>query len=580
MKLGELPNHQREQRESFTRRVIESSSSKKIIISGPGTGKTHIFKQVLNQTTDNCLVLTFINNLAEKLDNDLHSLARCCTFHSFCKSLLHKIEPKGINSNFTLYPKLELIAKSDAQMLLGESYSFNHCFRKLERSSKELHFFIERANYYNAVSFDDSVYRILEHFEKHPKDIPVYAQILLDEYQDFNLLEVSFIDILGARSPLLIVGDDDQALYGELRDASPEYIRKKYRDPQYDRFELPFCSRCTQVITDAIEDVISAAKMMNKLTNRVDKKFVCFLPDKSEDSEKYSAIIHAHCSVQSEKAPYLARFIKQEINKLTAKEIEESNKKADYTILITGPHHYLEQINSHLSDEIEWLIDYRKRENPESKKASIEEGYKILLDKDRFSNLGWRILLEQGNKKMVKKVLKEAQADEGRIYDYLPKTLARKHQSVLKLLEKMKTNLGFNKNDEKKLESIFKKDIDSLRSFFLKDVEKSKHEEDERKNRISVILTTYVGCKGISAGYVFAVGLNEGILPKNNQNPKDLEICQFIVILSRTVKKCYFLSVYSFAGKKAGAPSVFINWIDQERIRNETVDKSYWSKNT
>jgi hypothetical protein len=76
------------------------------------------------------------------------------------------------------------------------------------------------------------------------------------------------------------------------------------------------------------------------------------------------------------------------------------------------------------------------------------------------------------------------------------------------------------------------------------------------------------------------VGLNEGILPKNNQNPKDLEICQFIVILSRTVKKCYFLSVYSFAGKKAGAPSVFINWIDQERIRNETVDKSYWSKNT
>lgn len=580
MKTGEVLSKQEVQRDFYAKKIINSSSPKKVVVSGPGTGKTYLFREILKAKKGKCLVLTFINNLANKLDNDLCGLARCCTFHSFCKGLLHKKQRKGINDSFIFYPKLELIVKSDGKYLLDKELDFRHCFWRLENDSEELLFFVARADYYNAVSFDDSVYRMLEYFNDNPSDIPHYEYILVDEYQDFNKLEVAFIDVLGKENSLLIVGDDDQALYGQFRDASAEYIRMKWKDKQYEHFCLPFCSRCTPVIIAAITDVISSAKSLSKLVDRVDKKYICFLPAKQKDGEKYPAIIHAHCSVQSEKAPYLAKFIKQEINKLTAKEIEESNKSADYTVLITGPHHYLEQINSHLTDGSQWLIDYRKRENPEGKKVSIEEGYKILLDGDRFSNLGWRILLEQGNKKMAKKVLTEAQADEGRIYDYLPKALVRKHQSVLKLLEKMKINPDFSKNDERKLESVFKKDIDSLRSFFLKDVEKIKHEEDERKDRISIILTTYVGCKGISAGYVFAVGLNEGILPKNNQNPKDIEICQFIVILSRTVKKCYLLSVYSFAGEKAGAPSVFINWIDQKRIRNETVDKSYWTKKT
>lgn len=579
MNLEELLKKQKNQRDSFLKKIIDSKNPKKVIVSGPGTGKTYLFSEILKCKKEKCLVLTFINNLANKLEKDLCEMARCCTFHSFCKSLLHKYKVKGIDKNFIFYPNLTLIIKADARFVLGQDLGFKHCFSKLERKSEELNFFIERGNYYNAVSFDDSVYRMLRHFEENAEDIPVYEQILVDEYQDFNKLEVAFIDMLGTKSPLLIVGDDDQALYAKLKDASADYIRMRYRDNQYEHFELPFCSRCTQVIVDAIDDIIFFAKSVNKLINRVDKKYICFLPVKLQDSEKYPLIIHAHCSVQSEIAPYIAKFIEQEIDKLTTEEVEEANKKADYTVLITGPHHYLEQIYSHLSNGKNWLIEYRKKEDLGSKKASFWDGYKILLNENKFSNLGWRILLECDYRETAKKVLRKVNNGKKRIYDCLSKTFIRKHELVLGLLENMKTNSNLDKQDEKKLESTFEENIDNLRSYFLEDIEEEKPAEMNKDiNCLSIILSTYVGCKGISAGHVFAVGLNEGILPKNNKNPKDIEICQFIVILVRTVKKCYLISVTYFGGKPAGVPSVFLDWINQKRIRNEIIDKSYWKK--
>lgn len=84
--------------------------------------------------------------------------------------------------------------------------------------------------------------------------------------------------------------------------------------------------------------------------------------------------------------------------------------------------------------------------------------------------------------------------------------------------------------------------------------------------------------KGFSAGYVFILGLNEGILPKSNKNSKDLEICLFNVALTRTVKKCFFISTNLFAGKREGIPSIFIDWIDRHRLRSLYINKDYWRK--
>jgi len=570
---------QGEERNKYVKKIIESTHPKKIIVSGPGTGKTYTFNELLKRKQGECLALTFINDLVEKLEIDLKGKAKCRTFHGYCKGLLHRINCEGINDNFIFFPKLELIIKSDAQIIYNKNPNFGRSFKKLDYSSRNIPFFLERSSYYNAVFFDDSVYRVLEYFKENPDKIPKYEQIVVDEYQDFNRLEVELINILEERSPILIVGDDDQALYTQLRYASPDFIRERFNDPSYEKFQLPFCSRSPKVIIEALDDIVSRAKGSSKLARRIDKKYICYLPEKFADSEKYSEIIHAHCSVQQQNAPYVAKFIEQEIDKLAEEEIREVNSKGDYTILIAGPKRYLKQINAYLKRRRKYILHYRKLDT-ESKTIKILEGYKIFLE-DKYSNLGWRILLECDPIRNIKRLLEKTIEDSKiPIYKYLPRSYIDKHEVNLEILEKLKIGIQVAQDQKRTLEDFLKIKTKDLK------IELNKDGQDEKRDKervssiddVSVGLVTYVGCKGLSAGYVFIVGLNERNLPKNNKNPTDIEICKFIVAIARTIKKCYLVSNSRFAGKAEGYSSVFIDWIDKKRIEYQKIDAKYWKE--
>jgi len=303
------------------------------------------------------------------------------------------------------------------------------------------------------------------------------------------------------------------------------------------------------------------------------------LPEKLSDSNKYPKITNVHCSVQKKDAPYIARFIKQEIDKLNPKEIEETNAKGDYTVLVTGPKQYLKQLNSYLQRSKKYILHFRKLEI-EQKKISIFDGYNILLDEDKLSNLGWRILLECDPIENMGNLLKKTLEDNDiQLYDYLPKSYVNRHEGNLDILGKLQRDEKVTEKEREILENVFKVKLSDLKLQVSKeeDVEKSQ-EERIAADTIKIALNTYVGCKGLSAGYVFIVGLNEGNLPKNNSNPSDIEICQFIVALARTIKKCYLISVSRFAGKLEGRRSIFINWINRKRITYDEVNAAYWKK--
>ena len=105
---------------------------------------------------------------------------------------------------------------------------------------------------------------------------------------------------------MLAAGDDDQALYTSLKHASPEFIRSAARAGAYaEVFELPYCSRCTDVIVTAVNDVIEAAVSLGLLAGRLEKTFGCYLPEKAADSEANPKIIHVACSTANQ--PYAGR---------------------------------------------------------------------------------------------------------------------------------------------------------------------------------------------------------------------------------------------------------------------------------
>ena len=51
--------------------IFSAASHRRLIVAGPGTGKTFTFKQVIARATDEVLVLSFLNNLVDDLARDL-----------------------------------------------------------------------------------------------------------------------------------------------------------------------------------------------------------------------------------------------------------------------------------------------------------------------------------------------------------------------------------------------------------------------------------------------------------------------------------------------------------------------------
>jgi len=101
--------------------------------------------------------------------------------------------------------------------------------------------------------------------------------------------------------------------------------------------------------------------------------------------------------------------------------------------------------------------------------------------------------------------------------------------------------------------------------------------EKKSEESMRIKLTSFEGSKGLSAQHVFILGMHQDEFPKDTKNIKDIEICRFLVGLTRTKKKCALLLTKKFANQWKH-PSVFLNWIKEERFLVLEIDAKYWTK--
>jgi superfamily I DNA/RNA helicase len=518
--------NQFELRDQAVARVVESPSPKKLIVAGPGTGKTHTFRKLVESLPagSRVVIFTLINNLVDDL-RELEQIAdrevSVFTFHGFCKSLLFR--GVGDAGDFSYTAALPDLVNHDAELLDMEfQVPAEQALSELREDEDSVRFFLDRADYYGAVGYVDSVYRVLKFFREHSDAIPEYQLVIADEYQDFNRLEASLIELLASKSSVAIAGDDDQALYA-FRFASHEFIRALFSDDKFEHFNLPLCSRCPPVLVDAANAFIEAAKAKGNLKGRIPKDFECYWPDKFVEHAAYARIAQVHCSQKTT----VELLIENEIKRLYEAEKNEIDSGKDIPFLVIGPmsRHQLRGIYEHLAATIgeDFELDMPEKSGP-----TISEGYDLLRN-DSESNLGWRIVMFHSplEKEEAQRIIRETYESNVRLVELLP-------------------------NDYKQLH--------------LNAAQEQAAEEEQGAlpaGKPKVKFTTFLGAKGLSARHVFVVGLNNGEFP---ERPKatDAEVCEFIVALTRAKSSCWLISNNRYSKelhRQIKRPSNFLSMI-------------------
>jgi hypothetical protein len=502
-----------------------------------------LFKEILKVSPggkDDRLVLTFINSLKSDLEAQLSDLARVFTLHGYCFGLLHRKERlrDGLSSEFRCLPGLAHIIRSDwAHIQKSDTPHFVLQMRALEET-KDLGFYLARGNYYDAVDFDDCVFRVHKGVTEGRDEIDEYKLVLIDEYQDFNALEARIVDLLGEKSPIVIAGDDDQALYSQLRNASWDHIRSLHSKGKFDVFELPFCMRCPKVIVDAVNDVIVRAQQLKKLQGRIKKPYKHFAPAKGKDSEKYPKIALVLTSVQGKRVNYMGQYIAHAIDQIPEDEREVAAKGGYPVALVIVARPYSEQIIACLKER---GFDLDIKEDSED---ALDRAHGLaILKTDNKSNLGWRIVIEFEEKAFAAELVCKTAETDRPIIDVLPDEFRERILAEAKQVEGA---------------SNAKKEDGRLR---------------ETKSIVKV--TSFEGAKGLSAQRVFIAGLHNGEIPRDPYNIRDLEICKFVVGLTRTRKRCHLIHTGRF-GDHRKRPCLFISWIEDSRFECIEVTARSW----
>lgn len=571
--------HARRERQQTSDELAASNARKKLVVAGPGTGKTHNFRRVLEDAGGG-LALTFIRALMRELSRDLGDLAQVNTFHGYCKHLAHELGgTEGLSSQFHYFPLLPHLVADDLAALghggVGHG-DIDHLFHTMDDGSAILKASLQIGDYYNAVGHTDVVYRVQKHLVGNPGAIPEHEVIVVDEYQDFNLLDTQLIEILGQRSPVLIAGDDDQALYG-FRDATPDFIRELAIHDGIARFHLPYCSRCTEVVVEAVNQLVREAQRRGNLEARIDRRFLCYLPEKAEDSDAHPALIHAACSVESSKSPYIRRYIAEQIAAIPPEDIEISREKEHATALVIGPTHWVEPIYKFLLDKFTDVC----LQVSEDVKMSLLDGYRLLA-RNQKSRLGWRVLIHLDPCESVGEILRAIHGEGTELGDLVPEEYRGRHLSLAAAVAKLLDNEEPNEEEAAALVAALGMSLDRIAEELAvdpaepDDLERGESGEDETDGP-SVICTTLVGAKGLSAEHVFIVGMNNGVFPRDPAAVTDDEICKLIVGLSRTRKACHLISCRLWAGPPFEEPSCFFDWLGDIAVEQRTINKDYWS---
>jgi superfamily I DNA/RNA helicase len=208
------------------------------------------------------------------------------------------------------------------------------------------------------------------------------------------------------------------------------------------------------------------------------------------------------------------------------------------------------------------------------------DGYRLLA-RDEDSRLGWRIIVACDPFDRVDEALVAVLASEEELSGALPAGYREHHRQIARLVRVLIDEEDLDADETERLTGALDPPLDELREALAlasqveeEDEPEEEARQEEPSDHPSIICTSLVRAKGLSAGYVFIVGFNNGHLPRDPHAITDEEVCCFLVGLSRTRKECHLISCGRL-GNEPLAPSEFACWI-APHTRDIKVDAAYF----
>lgn len=245
-------------------RAVSSPPGRALVIAGAGSGKTRTLTYRVAWLLDHgvdprqILLLTFTNKASREMTERVRELVPqdttalwAGTFHSIGSRILRRHpEDIGFNRSFSImdrddqksmlakviasceidtkerrFPKSDVLASMFSlventgvplEQVIADRY--DRFYDWIEQIEQVRAGYIARKKETNSMDFDDLLVMTVRLFEEFPDVLEIYRNrfkhILVDEYQDTNLVQNRLIDLLAGRdNSLMAVGDDAQSIY-------------------------------------------------------------------------------------------------------------------------------------------------------------------------------------------------------------------------------------------------------------------------------------------------------------------------------------------------------------------------------
>lgn len=275
-------------------REIAGSTAKRIgVLAGPGTGKTSfgLMRRVVRLLEEGVpgeriLLLSFTRVAAADLRHKVAALnalgaegVRATTLHGYCFSLLQQESILAITGRT---PRILLAHEVDLMLRdVGGDFGTIHERRRLLQAfvagwSRGIQDHPGVAGADEEREFENSVMLWLRthgamligevvplahrFLTTNPQAaaLEAFDHVIVDEYQDLNVLEQHLLDCLASNGDLCIAGDDDQSIYS-VRYANPDGILSFLDRQEVEKYSITVCGRCPKNVLGMANSLIAHA---------------------------------------------------------------------------------------------------------------------------------------------------------------------------------------------------------------------------------------------------------------------------------------------------------------------------------